>query len=269
MKQTFITILFKHTFKTPLIIAMMATFGIAKADTTIWGGTPVSSNNPIALYSVALAYKKTPDAKTSYCSASLITPHHALTAAHCIKLTNAPEYHLHFGVKADSPVQISKVTQQYIHEGYVDSWPQMNDIAILEFEQEAPAGFLPIQMNTNDTDLISDKPNPTVSGYGSNNYGVLHKYEFNASSQQSSPYQTYSRYYMFYQDYGGACNGDSGGSFVVFNKQSPLLIGVSQAGGKINDRGQCKGTLYVTSVSRNIDWIKNTLKNSEKYPVKL
>ena len=240
----------------------------SRANSTIWGGTSVSSNDPIALYSVALGILGN-NGTRKHCSASLISKHHILTASHCIKLTNAKEYDVRFGTSANEPIQISKVSVQYLHPDYIDSWPQKSDIAILEFDQEAPSGFLPIQVNADDSFIKLKKPNAIVSGYGANQIGLLYQYQYDLRKTKLNPYLANAQYYQFHQSTGGACNGDSGGPLVVFKDELPVVVGISQAGSKIDNQGRCPGTMYFTSVSLNFKWIKQTLLKSTRHPVEI
>lgn len=132
----------------------------------IVGGDKVESSSNIGRSTVGIY-----ESKIGYiCSGTLIAKNLILTAAHCVDpkakdlvVIFAPE------MKKAGKEQIRRVTGQVVHDGYTGEVQSKdtNDIAVLRFEGEAPAGYQVAPMLF-DSGYLNNNVRTIVAGYGLN-----------------------------------------------------------------------------------------------------
>ena len=135
-------------------------------NTAIVGGDKVEAASNIGRSTVGIY-----ESKIGYiCSGTLIAKNLVLTAAHCVD-PNAKDLAIYFTaeMKKASKEQIRRVTGQVVHDGYTGAvqTKDTNDIAVLRFEGEAPAGYTVAPILFEQGHLNNDVKT-IVAGYGLN-----------------------------------------------------------------------------------------------------
>ncbi|XP_066591872.1 tabserin-like [Prorops nasuta] len=170
------------------------------------------------------------------CGASIIGPHHVLTAAHCVDQTAVPPYknfHVYVGsnnVSDGIRYEIKRITKHPRYTGrHVDLF--VNDIAVITLKKAVTESkrvkIIPLADSPpvdNDIGFIAGWGMTSVGSRGAERLKVNLMRVLTA--KKCRPYHEGlhdTQVCVFNQKGEGACNGDSGGPFVVKNK----LVGIA------------------------------------------
>ena len=240
---------------------------------SIIGGKPVSSEDLVARSTVAL-YWLTSDWKVDvFCSGTLVTSRHVITAAHCIvnaamELGVSPDefmmnVYVGFGPQVETSFKSSETRfiplhQVYVHPDYREKIESLDipDLAVIELAATAPAGYQPVPI-ANDWYLRKDQK-ITVAGYGLVRKGLfiqapnrLQKIDLKIANPDFSRTHFSLRFNLT----DGVCSGDSGGPVYVEVAPGQLaLLGVISW----SSRGCLFKGAYV-SLPKFRGWLKNIL----------
>jgi len=233
---------------------------------TILGGIEIESTHPISQSSVFLMTTNYQGKKES-CTGVLLHPQIALTAAHCalasqrefaaeiilIFASNIQQYH---GVFPDRIQR--KVHQVHIHPGYDFEKCQKqiqncDDLALLEFSEPAPEGFLPATILSSKSSFLGEV---WVTGYGQTEFqssGTLRI----AHRPLLSPLLPEAPIFTVNQmDKKGSCFGDSGGPVWV---QDSLTRQYQLVGINAGVFPGCYGFSYFMNLNYYSAWISNEI----------
>ncbi|MCX7674889.1 MAG: serine protease [Bdellovibrionaceae bacterium] len=216
-----------------------------QANPGIVGGKPVSSEDPVARSTVALYLVGTGYRVQTFCSGTLVTSRHVITAAHCI--VNAAEdlgiqprefinyVRVGFGNTVASHLQSTEVRFAAIKEYYIhpDFRPKMEsfdfpDLAVLELQSAAPANYQPVPLASDR--YLQKNQTITVAGFGLIRRGLftepttrLQKTNLTIANPDFSSTHFTHRFNLT----DGVCSGDSGGPVYVEVAPGQLaLLGV-------------------------------------------
>lgn len=202
--------------------------------------------------------------RDSDCTAVLIAPHTVLTAAHCLATTSvsAEEHQIGFGLNSSHPDELRrvvKITIAPLWKGVDRSTNyDWHDLALLEFEGKAPAGYKPAE-------ILSPEVTPTkvlVAGYGDSlevpiNYTLdpnptLHFTELRVKKLDFS-----STEILLDESHGsGPCLGDSGGPAYAVQNGKLFLAGITSRPWPYGDNENCDVSVIYTRASVFRGWIK-------------
>ncbi len=216
------------------------------SDTKIVGGVIAMPLDAVTRSTVSLTLTSGGDVTvepTSFCSGVLIAPGKVITAASCFKediealRTRGAVLSIVFGLNGTlvSPTATSRTVKtvqmhpQYKAELIAAPAPAepANDIALLTFEGDAPAGFGPATLAGADFALtVNDHDVYTIAGYGtsdatSNVTGTLRQ-----GSVKFASVIDLANVIQFRGTNVAACNGDSGGPAYKMQNGTVMVIGV-------------------------------------------
>jgi len=241
------------------LLVVLVLSGTAHAD--IVGGVDVRPMDPVSRSTVAL-YEPGPGGEGSLCTASVIGPHTAVTAAHCVSPGGSKPV-LIFGNDVRSPQRelrpVSRVAVNPAWTKRQGSGMDQGDIALVKFGGGLPPDYQPVPMLQSDRELKKGKP-VTLAGYGisdareKSGAGILRK----TKVRISSPRQGKSEMVLDQSRGRGACHGDSGGPAFVEQRGEPVLAGVTNRGYPNTAPDDCKHKVVYTKVSQYKPWIDQT-----------
>ena len=250
------------TLTTLLVGATLAGCGAPQtpsmSDTKIVGGTLASAADAVTKSTVALVGAD----GEFFCSGSLVTSIHVVTAAHCLKdFPVGEKLTVVFGITAKNgqvPLSKKREAKKFIvHAGYDEvamdeeeaSRPP-NDIAFITLKSAAPSGYTPVSVLTTRTALIAGET-LTLAGFGLTSpfwgdSALLRKVDVKMINEKKTAHEI-----EFGESPGrSACMGDSGGPAFVRRNGKLVLVGVTSRGS-----GYCDDTGLYTDIRYQYDWM--------------
>jgi len=246
-------------FKSSILIWCFLCFGsISQA---IVGGSLASIDDAVSKSTVALVGEG-----GTFCSGTLITDFHIVTAAHCLGGSN--ELAIGFGISPQN-MTLRRVARIKVHELYdpeaMVNFPDQapHDIALITLAESAPAEATPVEiflgsLNNGDPLLLAGFG---ATGFRNRDSGLLRSVTtvFQRELEKSLEF-------TFGPTPGkSACRGDSGGPAYTFGANGELLLlGATSRGlqGKRDSQGRatgCVGEGFYTRVSQFVDWLNANL----------
>ncbi len=228
-----------------LFIAALAACGQTPTDASdvkIVGGSRVSTSDVIVKSTVALV---SPDGN-QFCTGSLISPRHVLTASHCLDDLPWSTVRVAFGTVAKpgyfATGRLRTARYKKMHESYDreqmdadEASSPPNDIALLTLESDAPSGYTPVRV-LGPSDALFEHETLTLAGFGVTRYdadtsGILYKVTSYLTKQDRVAKE------IHFGDRRGhtACMGDSGGPAFVNRDGRLVLVGVTSRGSSVCD----------------------------------
>lgn len=196
-----------------------------------------------------------------YCTGSLVSPVHVLTAAHCVTAT--PQMRVMFGEAQDDREVYIRVRRVDVHPQYDDTLPTLlnvarppHDIAVLTLSSDAPDGWSSAKLAVQSSVLPSSL---TLAGFGVSetrnivDTGTLRVASVRLQKEHAERQTIETSGGTFLRPVGG-CAGDSG---APLSTQPGVMIGVLSTGGEI--AGKCIGTNMFTDLRHYAEWINRIL----------
>ncbi len=210
-----------------------------------------------------VAFVSTSSQGQALCTASLVAPDLAITAAHCVK-DSSPAPQAQFVLVFGNDIHKAGVETRTVDKVEIPSqWkpnaqPEFDtsDVALLHFAGGLPAGYvisdlLPFDQTPKNGDEV------TLAGYGitdgSTNFGagLLRKVQVKVLNANFSA----TEIEFDESDGGGACNGDSGGPAYVMIDNHPYLFGLTSRGGS-----ECDQDVIYSKISAYAQWFTDAVK---------
>lgn len=262
--------------------------------TGIVGGEIVVADDGIAKSTVAVLDMFQGGA----CTGTLLSKNMVVTAAHCVQ-SGTTMLKVAFGLDLDKAKSVAaknskandhfaqameelenivqKITDTTIPGAdrdakimaAMDDYKNWGDVAIIKFEGEAPAGYVPAEI-LDDGRYIQNGSSITLAGYGitkpyseqkpqETEPALLRKVEVNVSDALYSETEI-----SFDQTQGkGACHGDSGGPAYVKVGDKMKLFGLTSRGLK-DPNDTCRQYSTYTYLPAFKDWLATTMADLEK-----
>lgn len=191
----------------------------------------------------------------SFCTATLITPKYAITAAHCIHNKNSSDFYF-TNVENTNTVMLSQeipIAAIHIHPEFRNE-SFVNDIALIELSYEIKLHHFP-QLNKETLDESFIEYSPTFIGYGRS------EYDSRGERRMADIPVSFLGLTTFTCEYDpinstGICFGDSGGpAFSSSTNDELLLVGVVSNIISYDPQKACIGYYNVTRIDKYLQWI--------------
>jgi hypothetical protein len=245
--------------KLSLLFSLTLLSTLARAD--IVGGVDIQPQDPINASTAAL-YEPGPKGEGSLCTASVIGPHTAVTAAHCVSPGRTKPVVI-FGNDIRSPQrEVRPVSKVVVNPNWAKrrgTGMDQGDIALVKFTGGLPEDYHPVPMLQTDRALRKGRT-VTLAGYGISNAaektgaGILRKTQVKIDGPRSGKSEM-----ILDQTRGhGACHGDSGGPAFVRQRGQVILAGVTNRGYPDSAPDDCRHKVVYTKVSSYAPWIDRT-----------
>ncbi|AZZ35297.1 hypothetical protein CIK05_00255 [Bdellovibrio sp. qaytius] len=215
---------------------------------SIVNGRPVIATDLYAKHTVAVA-----PVGEDPCTGVIIAPHFILSAGHCADYFENGE--IFFGLKADKSATVYKIKNVTLHPKYCPrctgrlDLADANDLSIVEFAEELPKGFEPVEFAT--LEQVKVGTHVHLAGYGidenSHYDGAMKVTEVLIDQVGSSEIMTNELK-------SGSCNGDSGGPAYILENNKLLLAGITSRGD-----GPCRQLGIYTIPAAHQTWINTVL----------
>jgi secreted trypsin-like serine protease len=216
------------------------------------------------------------------CSGTVITKNVVLTAAHCIP--EGLSISVVFAVNVTDTRSYRNAVEVVVHPQYIDSLkdprtngPQLNrnDIALVHFEGDLPAGYEPASILAT-SGALTKGTSTTVAGYGvyndspmtvapghvgSNLVGSGTGLLRSASVSILEPGFSQSEVVLDQTLGSGACQGDSGGPAYLKVGDRLHVWGVASWGRLRTPNGSCLALAVYTKIEPYKNWITSTISS--------
>jgi secreted trypsin-like serine protease len=242
-------------------------FGSNQDTSSIVGGQVVSdevfAKHVVAIYNEDLKY---------WCTGTLINRNEVLTAAHCLNMGGPRSYTVYFSKQPRASIGVlRRVTAVKFNSHYnPDAFKDRNDIALLRFRGDLPAGFAAMPL-PKAGDITGMGRSFYATGYGTitarkditnKESGLL---RYTTQKLMLSDLTLQDSDFLVNQSNGhGICFGDSGGPAFVKMGGQRILIGVASAVYATDrtakarpDFDVCRHKAIYISVFHYLAWIKN------------
>jgi secreted trypsin-like serine protease len=231
----------------------------SSSDLKIVGGENVVESDSVVSSTVALVDQE----GRQFCTGTLVTSKHVVTAAHCVRGHRGAMY-VAFGTKAKlgsftreklrvatSFVGHSKFNELAMAYDLEDT--PANDIALVTMDEAAPNGHNPAPVMRQHNEVRLEEK-LILAGYGRQAWfrqegGILAKVTTSVSKLR-----TKAKELDFASPGKSACMGDSGGPAFVVRGTQLALVGVTSRGS-----GTCAGEGTYTDIRYFVDWIISEL----------
>ncbi len=232
----------------------------ARAD--IVGGDEVSQNDPVHKSTIGLFSPSADGNSGALCTASLISPDTAITAAHCISGDGTKPVII-FGSDIHSPESVKRsataVEINPLWRTHQGKGMDQGDIALVKFPGGLPQGYEPAQTAKSDLPLKKGEA-AQLAGFGISNAGRKSGAGILRSTTVQIDHPRPGKSEMILdQSHGkGACHGDSGGPAFINSHGKPLLVGVTNRSYPASAPDDCAHRVVYTKVSAYQPWIQKT-----------
>lgn len=247
--------------KTILIALCFILFSLsAVAGPSIINGTPVASDDPIAKSIVGIHLQRA-DGKYFICTGILITRNVALTAAHCLideetrTWLNDYKKKVVFDRNVLNPNAISRPIRYEWAAGFLNG-KENDDIAMVFFDGDLPAGYEVAEIADNDTEPSMDST-VFIAGYGistnindTSSAGILRK----GTGTYAGKFNNGENFQLNKREGTTVCKGDSGGPALLKMGEKYFLFGIVYQA-DLN----CKSFGTYSSVQGKRNWIYDSL----------
>lgn len=260
----------RKSFLKTMIVLSLAPLGVYScgtnsqqtSDQKIVGGTEVESSDIVTRSTVALVNSR----GQSFCTGTLITRMHVLTAAHCLVNYGTRRLYVAFGPKAtrgNFAIERLRVANFFkTHEEFSPEAMQSlfnreapADIALVQLSEDAPSAFQPVRL-LRATDRLERGETLLLAGFGitgseERDSGTLRKVTVTLRSVLSSKKE------LIYGNTPGrsACRGDSGGPAFVNRGGQLGLVGVTSRGPR-----SCSTNGIYTDARQYRPWIATAIR---------
>ncbi len=191
-----------------------------ESSSRIVNGVEIEMADVLAKSTVAIAEPQGNE-KVQFCSGTLIAKNVVVTAGHCGEfMLGLESSYVLFGLSEKASIGV-KVARIVMHEGYNNDsnfvykgepiGQNWNDLALLLLESDAPAGFVPAEVLSDDA-LLMDHDVVTLAGYGltsggftGTGSGTLRKTDVKVAASKFSEQE-----FSTDEAATGSCNGDAG-----------------------------------------------------------
>jgi hypothetical protein len=253
-------------FHSMISLALLALVTLASPASAIVRGAPATDPNGVRDFVLRIESQL-----GELCSAVLVAPDIALTAAHCVLVET--RYAVH-GLDRNFRDVRREVVSMVLHPSFQAGTPPRTqpgiDLALLKLERPMGPGFEPMPLQALPPPVPEE--DVTVAGFGTTSYN-------NRASARTLRY-TYLRLRgeiqigntmlmasdserMSRRLGAGACQGDSGGPILRGDPGTFTLLGIvswsSGASGE-RERSACGGLTAITPVTPHLDWINARIR---------
>lgn len=232
------------------------------SDLSIVGGSEVKSQSSVSLSTAALVNSS----GRTFCTASLITSRHLVTAAHCLKNYSDRNLFIVFGVKSIPgevarkdvrQVNYFKVHPEFTFEHIKDPTSEVPpaDIAFVQISENAPKFTKPIALLNKTSRVFRGEP-LLLAGFGKPSHDIQETGILRQVVTRLDKIRPDKKEIVYGWTPGrSACHGDSGGPAFVSRNKKLALLGVTSRG-----PSKCDATGTYTDVRFYRDWLASEIQ---------